>query len=338
MSETPRQPIILCADRKSPLPQFDAAAAGIGARMVYGGATTPEAIEPLVEDADIVIVFRTPVSAAAIARMKRCRAIIRQGIGFDIVDVEAATRAGIAVTNIPDYCVEEVASHAIALLISSIRNLPGYDHVVRAKGWGMYFDGGRKAPLMSRMRLGIVGLGKIGRAAARMAKGFGFQLAGYDPYVAADVFEMMGVEKVLQLDDLLATCDAITIHAPLTPETRGMISARELGLMKKGSYLVNTARGKIVDLTALHLALSDGRIAAAGLDVFEDEPFDANHPILELPNVIATPHVAFYSEVSIQRVVDEVMEEAIRVLRGQRPLNLVNPAVCERQRKLPSEN
>lgn len=315
---------ILAADRAKPVKELDEAAAAIGARVVYGGAKKAEDVEPLAEEADAVIIFRTPISAAAIARMKRCKIIVRQGIGFDLVDVPAATARGIFVSNVPDYCIEEVASHAVMLLLASVRNLMDYHRVMTEKGWG-FNNTSRTVPPLDEMELGIVGLGKIGRSAARKAAAFGMKIAAYDPYLHQDVFDSVGARRVRQLDELLGSADAISVHAPHTPETRGMFGAREFALMKRGAYFVNTARGKLVDLMALHDALKSGHLAAAALDVFESEPLDAAHPILKLPNIIATPHVAFYSERSARLVVEESIAEAVRALRGERPLNLVNP-------------
>jgi D-3-phosphoglycerate dehydrogenase / 2-oxoglutarate reductase len=331
MTDSPRF-TILAADRGKPLDEFDRLALGVGAKVVYGGARTSAEMDPLVGEADAVIVFRTPVTAEQIAKMRRCRIIVRQGIGFDLIDVPAATRAGIFVSNVPDYCIDEVADHAMTLLLAVVRNLMDYHRVMTTKGWG-YWNESRTVPPLSGMRLGLVGLGKIGRGVARRAAAFGFDLKGYDPYVHDDVFTALDVGRVRQLEALLESCDAITVHTPLTPETQGMLGEREFARMRPGSYFVNTARGKIVDLNALDAALASGHIAAAGLDVFEDEPLDAAHPILKRPNLIATPHVAFYSERSIRRVVTESIEEVLRALRGERPLNLVNPEVYAHRRR-----
>lgn len=317
---------ILAADRPQPLPLFDERAAEAGAEVVYANAGEPEEVEPLVEDADAVIVFRTYVSEAAIRRMKRCKVILRQGIGFDLVDVPAATRAGIFVSNVPDYCIEEVSSHAMMLLLATVRNLMDYHRVITETGWGFY-NTSRTVPPLDRMRLGLLGLGKIGRAMARKARVFGLKLAAYDPYVHQDVFDWLGVERVRQLDELLGQVDILSIHTPLTPETEGLIARREIDLMKPGSYLINTARGKIVDLDAVHDALERGHLAAAGLDVFENEPLDPGHPILKNQKLVATPHVAFYSESAVVRVVTQAIDEVVRVLGGERPLYLVNPEV-----------
>lgn len=323
---TPPRFKILAADRGKPFPYFDQKAAEADAVMIYGGATSSEQMDPLVGDADAVLVFRTQVTDVQIAKMNRCRLLLRQGIGFDLIDVPAATCAGIFVSNVPDYCIDEVADHAMTLLLAAVRNLLDYHRVMTSEGWG-YWNTSRKVPTPSEMTLGIVGLGKIGRAFSRRAAAFGFTLQGYDPYVHQDVFDAFGVRRVRQLDDLLRTSDAVSVHTPLTPETGRMLGEREFALMKPGSYFVSTARGKIVDLPALDAALASGHIAAAGLDVFENEPLDPAHPILKRPNLIATPHVAFYSERSIRRVAEESIDEVLRVLRGERPLNLVNPEV-----------
>lgn len=317
---------ILAADRGKPFALFDERAAEIGAEVIYAGAKTSAEMDPYVADADAVMVFRTHVTADQIKKMKRCRLLLRQGIGFDLIDVPAATRAGIFVSNIPDYCIDEVADHAVTLLLVTVRNLMDFHRAMTGEGWGFY-NTSRTVPAMAGMKLGIVGLGKIGRAFARRAGVFGFQMLGYDPYVHDDIFASVGVGRVRQLDQLLCDCDAISLHMPLTPETQGLFGTREFSQMKPGSYFINTARGRIVDLAALDEALGSGHIAAAGLDVFEEEPLAPDHPILRRPNLVATPHVAFYSERSVQRVASESIDEVIRVLRGDRPLNLVNPEV-----------
>jgi len=317
---------ILAADRAKPFALFDERVAEIGAEMIYAGAKTPEAMDPFVADADAVLVFRTHITAAQIEKMERCRLLLRQGIGFDLIDVPAATRAGIFVSNVPDYCIDEVADHAVTLLLATVRNLMDFHEVMTRTGFGLWSTS-RKVPALRDLTLGIVGLGKIGRAFARRAAAFGFTLQGYDPYLHDDVFESQGVRRVRQIDDLLRSSDAISLHTPLTAETEGMFGEREFARMKPGSYFINTARGRIVDLSALDAALVSGHIAAAGLDVFEDEPLDPGHPILQRSNLVATPHVAFYSERSIRRVASESIEEVIRVLKGERPLNLVNPEV-----------
>jgi D-3-phosphoglycerate dehydrogenase len=322
---------ILAADRKKAFRLFDERVAEIGGEMVYGAAETPEAMDPYVADADAVMVFRTHITADQISKMKRCKLLLRQGIGFDLIDVPAATRAGIFVSNVPDYCIDEVADHAITLLLATVRNLLDYHRVTTKEGWG-FWNTSRKIPSSCDMTIGIVGLGKIGRAFARRAAAFGFTLQGYDPYIHDDIFEAQGVRRIRQLDDLLATSDAVSLHAPLTPETRNLFGEREFGLMKEGCYFINTARGRIVDLSALDAALASGRLAAAGLDVFENEPLNADHPILQRPNLVATPHVAFYSERSIRRAASESIDEVIRVLQGARPLNLVNPEVYDYRR------
>ena len=273
------------------------------------------------------------VGARAIEGMPRLRHIARYGVGVDIVDVEAATRAGVLVTNVPaDYCRDEVAEHALAMLLYCARRLRTYDEAVRSGAW--HWRPGAPIHRLRSSRLGIVGLGSIGKAIAARAAAFGLDLVAQDPYLDAETAGRLGVALV-DLDELLGTSDYVVIQAPLTEETRGLFGAEMIGRMKAGAVLINTARGPIVDGSALYDALSTGRLAAAALDDLPEEPaklanWTPDSPLLELPNCLVTPHVAYYSEESIRHARTFAANEVVRVLRGESPLSPVNSAELER--------
>lgn len=244
-------------------------------------------------EADVLILWHNiPITAAVIARLTRCRALIRNGTGFDSVDTAAAAARGIPVCNVPDYGTEEVADHALALTLALCRQLFPLDAEAKRLGWQI-----NVAPKMRRLRtlqFGIIGLGRIGTAAALRAKAFGFKVAFHDPYVPVGTHKALGLDRIASLDELLAGSDVVSVHCPLTPETRGLIGAREVGLMKPSSYLVNTARGDIVQKAPVLAALRDGRLAGAGLDVVEGEPLRSADEAAT-PNLIVTCHAAFCS-------------------------------------------
>lgn len=270
-------------------------------RPLLEGKATVETVpmgfnDPLPEaalEADALILWHGPlVTAEAVGRLSRCRAIIRNGVGFDTVDIAAAAAAGIPVCNVPDYGTEEVADHAIALALALYRQLFPLDAEAKRLGWRI-----EVAPKMRRLRtqtFGLVGLGRIGTATALRAKALGFRVVFYDPYAPAGTHKAVGIERIDTLDGLLEAADLVSIHCPLTSETRGMIGGREIARMKPGAFLVNTARGDIVRKGPVFAALRDGRLAGAGLDVVEGEPLRTREEA-ETPNLIVTCHAAFCS-------------------------------------------
>jgi phosphoglycerate dehydrogenase-like enzyme len=232
------------------------------------------------------------ITAEIIARMPHCRAIIRNGVGFDTVDIAAAAKAGIPVCNVPDYGTEEVADHALALTLALYRQLFPLDAEAKQLGWKITVAA--KMRRLSTQTFGIVGLGRIGTATALRAKALGFKVVFYDPYVPSGTHKAVGIERVTSLDELLRRADTVSIHCPLTNETRGMIGAREIALLKPGSFLVNTARGDIVQKAPVFAALHSGHLAGAGLDVVEAEPLRTKEEAAT-PNLIVTCHAAFCS-------------------------------------------
>ena len=297
----------------------------VGAEFRLTSAVEEGALIANLRDADVVLVNAAPITRRVMDQMPRCRCVVRYGVGVDNVEVAAATDLGILVANVVDFCTEEVANHALLLLLACAKRLLPLDGDVRAGQW-------RRTPLSGLppvwgQTLGIIGLGNIGRSLASKALALQMTVVGYDPYVRPETLD--GV-RLVGLRELLAQSDFVSVCAPLTAETRHLIGAAELGLMKAGAILINTARGPLVDEAALVEALRSGRIAAAGLDVFEEEPLPADSPLLGLANVVLTPHTAGMSEASVRRVKMEVGQAAAAVLSGRWPKSVVNPNVRPR--------
>jgi len=314
---------MLVAVADSVFPNLDAARevlSAIEADLQLAPQATPEAILKVAAPADALLVTYAKITADMIAQMKRCRIISRFGIGVDNVDLDAATAAGIVVTKVPDYCIDEVSDHAMALLLALARKVPSSNAQVHAGRWEM-----KAVVPIHRLRgrvLGLVGFGRIPQLVAPKARAFGLRVIVYDPFVQADVIARERVDQV-DFDELLAESDFVSIHTPLMPETRNLFSGDALGKMKPGAYLVNTARGPIVDEQALAKALDAGRLAGAALDVMPTEP-PTGSPLLGRENVIITPHTSFYSEESLLELQRKAAEEVVAVLSGKPARNPVN--------------
>jgi len=255
-------------------------------------------------------------------------------VGLDNVDLEAAADAGIVVTHYPGYCTSEVADHALAMILALNRRIVEQDRSLREGAWVEHGPSTRRilrGPIqpLREQTLGIVGFGRIGQAVAARAKPFNLTIVAADPYIDPEVMVAAGVEPAT-LEELLRRSDIVTLHTPLTPETRGLIDAAALALMKPTAVLVNTARGPIIDLPALAQALQEEKIAGAALDVVDPEPLPADSPFYRMSNVILTPHSAYYSERSVDVVRRETLLEALQVLRGKRPRTVANPAVLDK--------
>jgi D-3-phosphoglycerate dehydrogenase len=278
-------------------------------------------------DADAVICQYARVGKKAIDAFTRCRVIARYGTGVDIVDVDAATRRGIQVTNAPnDWCADEVADHAVALWLAAARKICKYDRDTRDGVW-RWQSGAPILRLRGRV-FGLLAFGSIARSIAEKVRAFGVELWAHDPFQADEDLIARGVRPVT-FDELIEGSDYLVIQSPLTAETRGLFDEDMLQRMKRSAILVNTARGPIVDDEALYLALTQGWIAGAALDDLEEEPakqrsWKPDNPLFALDNVIITPHAAYYSEQSIRIVREIASNEVVRVLTGQRPLSPVN--------------
>ena len=290
------------------------------AEVVYNPVRGREELYAAVRDVDAVMIGLQIFDAPLIAGMRRCRVISRYGIGYDNIDVEAATRAGIWVGRVPDYGWEAVSDHAMALFLACVRDLGSLDRRARAG------QPGRRRPmfLVKGRTFGVIGCGGIGRALIRKLAGFGLaRILVHDPYLTAEQVAAAGGEAV-DLETLLREADFVSLHTPLTDATRGMIGTEQLALMKPTAILVNTSRGAVVDEAALAAALADGTIAAAGLDVFETEPLPADSPLTGLDNVILSNHMAWYTEESSVELATKAARNISEVLSGRPPLYPVN--------------
>jgi len=279
-----------------------------------------EAVHRAVAGAQAVLVRESPVDRAALDAMPDCRAIVRYGVGVDNIDRIAAAARGIYVANVPDYGVEEVSDQALALLLAVRRRIVTRDRAVRAGEWNV----ARREP-MHRLAggvLGLVGYGRIARSFHRKATALGFvETVIFDPFLT----DLPPATRPVPLDELCRTADVVSLHAPLTPETRHMIDADRLALMKPTAVLVNSSRGGLVDEAALVAALQAERIFGAGLDVYEQEPPAADNPLFALPNVVLSDHTGWYSEESVDYLRRTAAGEIARVFAGERPRNWVNP-------------
>ncbi len=283
------------------------------------------------KDADVVLCDAAPITQMIIQNFVRARGIVEMGIGHDNIDVEAATTRGIYVCNVPDYCLPEVADHALGLILALARKIPWINSLTKAGEWN--WNKFRPILNLEGRTAGIIGFGKIGGRVAERLKSLEVKIFVYDPYIPESLVKQRG-SKPVDLKTLLEKSDIVTIHVPLIKDTYHLIGEKELQLMKKTAILINTARGAVVDQRALYEALRTRRIGYAGLDVLEKEPPDPDDPLLRLPNVIVTPHMAFYSERSARVLRKEAVEEVIRILEGKKPKNLVNPEVLKHSRHI----
>ena len=276
-------------------------------------------------DADALIISSTPVTRGVMSALEGLKVVVRTGVGYDVIDVPAATDLGVIVVNVPDIWVREVANHALALLLAWNRKIITLDKNVHAGKWGGGVPGAWTGSLHGET-VGIVGLGNIGSAFARRVAAFETKLIAHDPYVEDSRFRALGVERV-SLEALAERSDYVSVHTLLNAETRHLIGEAFFKRMKPTAILINTSRGPVVDELALTKALKDKRLAGAALDVWEREPVAADNPLLGMDNVIATPHAAYFSSPAVAEVPRRCGEEVARVLTGQRPINVVNPEV-----------
>lgn len=286
-----------------------------------GNAGTPEEVAAAVAGADAVLNCYAPLTASVIETMTGCRVIARYGIGLDTIDIPAATARGIYVTNVPDYCIDEVSDHALALILALARGVARLDRGVRAGAWDPMVV--RPVHRLRGSTLGLIGFGRIARRLAEKAAAVGFRVVATDPYVPAEAMEDVGVDQ-RDLDRLLAEADVVSIHAPLTEQSRHLIGAAALARMKPGALLVNTSRGPLVDTAALLEALEAGRLGGAALDVLEKEPPEPGDPLLERQDVVITPHAAFYSEEAVAELQRKAAEQVVAALVGEVPAYAVN--------------
>lgn len=307
--------------------------ADIQAYFIKRQCNSEEEIIALAGDADalITISLYQKITRQVIKRVHRCRIIANIGIGYEGIDVEAATEQGICVANVTDYCLDEVAEHTIALMLACARKLFPLDRLVREGKWTVERPEMRYQiyPTIHRLHtqtLGLIGFGRIPQTIVPKVRGLVSRILTYDPYISPDIPAQMDVELV-ELDVLLSQSDFVSVHANLTLETKGLIGMAQFKKMKSTAYLINTSRGPLVDRNALYIALSQGIVAGAALDVLDPEPPDPNDPILQLNNVILTGHSAFASVEANLELRKRPVEEVIRVFNGEWPRNFVNPQV-----------
>jgi len=283
---------------------------------------TEEDVIEVAKDADAIFVREAPITAGVLKSFERCKIVSRYGVGLDNIDLETARQLKIYVSNVPEYGTEDVSDHAMALLMGCVRSLLVRDQNLRNGNFEL--DIRDDIFRTTGKTLGILGYGKIGRAFHRKWQGFlPDKVLVHDPYLEAEFINTNGAEKV-ELDTLLQESDFISIHAPLTPETKHIIDSAALKKMKNTAILVNTARGAVIDTYALAKALQEGEILRAGLDVFEKEPIPGDHPLVNMPSVILTSHVAWYSKESTKDLQGGAAKEILRVLSGKPPVNWVN--------------
>lgn len=274
-------------------------------------------------DCQAILTVFAKTTAAVIASPGDLRVIARYGVGVDNIDVAAATARGVPVTYIPDYCTEEVASHALALLLGLNRSIVKTHRGLMAGGFGL--DLAKPILKLAGLQLGIVGYGRCGRQLAQYCSGLGLRIVAYDPTRAPGTSERETGTGFVELQQLLVSSDFVSLHLPLIEETRHLFGEAQFATMKESAYLVNTARGPIVDTVALARALADGQIAGAGLDVFENEPLEPDHPLRAAPNTILTSHTAFYSETALAENRRRAAQSVVDVLSGRSPTHIANP-------------
>jgi D-3-phosphoglycerate dehydrogenase len=312
------RPLIAVTD--SVFPSLDPAIAALkrlDPELRMAKSAAPDDILAVAREADAILVTYAKLPGDLLRQLTRCKVIGRFGLGVDNIDVPAAAERGIVVTYVPDYCMREVSDHAMALLLALARKVVPSNNLVQAGRWEM--------PAVVPIRrlagqvLGLVGFGNIPRQLAPKAKAFGLRVITHDPYVAPDVLAAAGVEGV-SFDDLLARSDFVSIHAPLLPATRGLFNAGAFAKMKRGAILINTARGPLVDEAALIAALDAGHLGGAALDVVATEPLTKESKLLGRPNVILSPHTAFYSIEALEELQTKCASDVARVLSGEKPV------------------
>lgn len=326
---------LLYPDSRSPELDIEQAVVGADAKIVNTRKSSFDAIDIAHwHDCDAVVVRAMQINADVIAQLKRARIIVRSGVGFDVVDLKAAGEAGIPVCNVPDYGTTEVADSAIAIMMTFARGTAALDAGLRSdvqSGWT--HTNNVTARRLRGATFGVIGLGRIGTAAALRARGFGMNVAFYDPNLPNGAELAFGFTRARTLEDLLGMADVISIHAPLTPETRGMINSKTVAQIKPGAYLINTARGKICDTAAVLEGVRSGRLAAAGLDVLPNEPATLDDPLVAAwhrnepwirGRVLLNPHSGFYSPDSFVDLRRKAAETAYFYLRDGKLANLVN--------------
>lgn len=318
MANHPYRVLLTDADRFPPSEADRAVLEDIGAELIevsYG--IEEKELAHVCKDIDAVLVFAAKITLAVIEKMTRCKIIARCGIGFDNIDVEAAKKRGITITYVPDFCVEEVSDHTVGLMLDCWRKISYSNDRIRKGYWDTYKSLGKMRRITGQT-VGFLGLGRIAQEVARKLRGFNLRLIAFDPYVPPSAMQTLGVASV-SFNELIRVADVLSLHLPLTAETQHIINKKVLEQMKFGATLINTSRGPLVDETALIHALHNGRIGAAGLDVLELEPPNNDNLLLEMEQVVITPHSAAFSEEALSEVRQRAIAEVVRKFKGLQP-------------------
>lgn len=298
-----------------------------GGTIRYARAADDAGRARLLEGAEVLVLGGARLTRDFLAGLPNLKGVVRLGIGVDNIDLDAATELGIVVANVPDFCSDEVAEHALGLILAVTRKIVIADYKTRHGEWVPGMDAVmRPMRRLSGQTLGLIGLGKIGRSLAAKARGLGLKVIANDIHITPEAAKRAGV-PLLPLEELLPQTDILSLHVPETPQTHRMINARTLGMLKPGAILINVARGAVVDEAAVADALASGRLAGAGLDVLQQEPIRLPHPLTEFPNVVFTCHYASLSEESYTIMRNQVSAKTAQILRGEIPDDLVNVAV-----------
>lgn len=293
----------------------------MGVEVVEAPGTDEETLVRLAAGTVGMMVCYAPITERILeAAALTCKVVARYGIGYDNVPVDVATRLGIVVTNVPDYCLDEVADHTFALLLASARGIAGMDREVRQGGWQVPKSGIHR---LAGRRLALLGVGRIGRRVAARAQAFGLEVTAYDPYIKD--WDLTGVTRAASVEAAVAEADFVSVHAPMSPENHHLIGEKTIAAMRRAPVVINTARGGLVDLEVAAAALDDGRLGGLALDVTEPEPLPADHPLRRHPRALVTPHASFYSAEAQEELQARVAEEVARSLRGEPPRCPVNP-------------
>ncbi len=299
--------------------------------LLRGPCATPAEVLEAVRDADVALCMREPYTEAVFTAAPRLRCVIRYGVGVDTIDLDAATRHGVVVGHLADFCTREVANHALVLLLACAKKVTQLDRALRTDGWGAARELLVPMGAIHGQTAGLVAFGRIARSLAQRLHALEMEVIAYDPYLTDEVFSAAGVEPV-SLGELARRADYVSSHLPLTAETRGMLDARFFAQMKRSAYFINTSRGAVVVERDLIAALQEGRIAGAGLDVFEDEPIEPDHPFCHMENVVLTPHSASYADATMETRRRRVGRDALSAARGGLPDFVANPEVLDRRR------
>ena len=312
-----------CSIEREALAEIDAEL-----RLLEPGLS-PNELAKVLLDADAVLVMQAPMNAQVMAAMENCKVVVRYGVGVDTLDLDSATQHDIVCAHVPDFCMEEVANHALMFILATVRKLIPQDRNVRKGNWRENFAF-RPTQHLYGQTLGLVAFGNIAQAVAKRAKALSMRVIAYDPYADADVALKHEIELVGSLGELLEQSDIVSLHTPKTPETVHLMNNEAFEKMKPTAFLVNTARGPIVEEEALINALNNDLIAGAALDVFEEEPWIASSALREMDNVIFTPHSASYSDASFERLSQRVAQSAVHVLTGCWPRYVANTAILDK--------